>query len=128
MSRRRTVVEPNIVKVLIALAILLGIGTFFYAHAEGWSYFDALYFSVTTLTTIGYGDLHPTHTISKVFTMIYILVGVGSLLFALSVITQKLIESQRKMINKAEEIAQHLEKEEEQQEEIILAIEEKDNK
>ena len=41
---------------------------------------DSLYFSVTTLTTVGYGDLVPTNDTSKLFTLIYILAGVGILL------------------------------------------------
>ena len=57
--------------------ITLVIGTLFYHFVENWSYLDALYFSLTTLTTIGYGDLIPTTTFSKVFTIIYIFLGLG---------------------------------------------------
>ena len=44
---------------LIATMIIIS-GTFFYSSVEGWSVVDALYFCMMTLTTIGYGDLHPT--------------------------------------------------------------------
>ena len=40
---------------------------------------DALYFSVTTLTTVGLGDLAPTTTIGKLFTIVYIFSGLGLL-------------------------------------------------
>jgi hypothetical protein len=40
---------------------------------------NALYFCVVTLATIGYGDLHPETRLGKVFTIIYIFVGVGTL-------------------------------------------------
>jgi len=56
---------------------LLASGTVFYSSVEGWSLLDALYFSVITLATVGYGELHPTNTLSKVFTIFYILVGAG---------------------------------------------------
>lgn len=43
-------------------------------------YIDALYFSIITLTTIGYGDFSPQTTEGKVFTIFYIIVGIGVIL------------------------------------------------
>ena len=65
---------------------LLGAGTFFYYEVEGWSLVDSLYFSVTTLATIGYGDLAPQTTFGKLFTIMYIFVGIGSLLGFLNMV------------------------------------------
>jgi voltage-gated potassium channel Kch len=45
---------------------------------------DALYFSVATLTTVGYGDFSPQTAAGKLFTVVYVLVGVGLLLAFLS--------------------------------------------
>lgn len=64
----------------IVVVVVLVSGTLFYSRAEGWSMVDALYFSVITLATVGYGDLHPSTPLSKVFTILYLLVGVGILL------------------------------------------------
>ena len=62
----------------LALAFLLLLsGTLFYRSVEGWSWVDALYFSVTTVSTVGLGDLPPTTNASKLFTVLYIFVGVG---------------------------------------------------
>ncbi len=61
---------------VLCLAILLS-GTVFYSSVEGWHWLDALYFSATTLSTVGFGDLAPATPIGKVFTVIYIFVGVG---------------------------------------------------
>jgi voltage-gated potassium channel len=52
-------------------------GTTFYSFAENWSVVDAFYFSVTTLTTVGFGDPAPTTTLGKLFTVLYIFVGLG---------------------------------------------------
>ena len=62
---------------LLVLVGLLVSGTIFYSTVEGWGILDSLYFSVTTLATVGYGDLHPTTPLSKLFTMLYIVLGVG---------------------------------------------------
>lgn len=45
-------------------------------YLEGWEFVDALYFTVTTILTIGYGDLHVTRTISKIVAIIFMLLVV----------------------------------------------------
>ena len=50
---------------------------FFYTRFEEMRWLDALYFSVITLTTIGYGDFAPQIDIGKIFTIGYVLTGVG---------------------------------------------------
>ena len=64
---------------LWALSTLL-VGMFFYHWAEGWSYLDALYFCVVSLATVGYGDLTPTTPIARMFTIVYLINGIGILL------------------------------------------------
>lgn len=59
---------------------VLLIGTFVYHWLEGWSYLDSLYFCVISLATIGYGDLTPTTPEAKLFTIVYIINGIGILL------------------------------------------------
>ena len=62
---------------LLVLVVQLVCATTFYSMVEGWAVLDSLYFSVITLATVGYGDLHPTTPLSKVFTMVYMILGVG---------------------------------------------------
>lgn len=52
-------------------------GTMFYATVEGLRWVDALYLSMVTLTTLGYGDLHPVTDAGKLFTIVYMLSGMG---------------------------------------------------
>ena len=61
----------------LALGIALALGTLFYWRTEEWSLLDSLYFWVMTIATIGYGDLTPTHGLSKGFTIIYAVMGIG---------------------------------------------------
>jgi len=65
-------------RVLLALVVtLLVSGTAFFTLVEKWSILDAFYFSVTTLTTVGFGDPAPTTALGKIFTVVYIFVGLG---------------------------------------------------
>jgi voltage-gated potassium channel Kch len=61
----------------LILFTLLVSGTVFYSTVEGWGIVDSLYFSVVTLSTVGYGDLSPGTTAGKLFTIFYILIGIG---------------------------------------------------
>jgi voltage-gated potassium channel len=65
---------------LVTTMLVLGIGATIYHYIEGWSWVDSFYFSVITLTTIGYGDFSPQTDTGKVFTIFYIMVGLGIIL------------------------------------------------
>jgi len=65
---------------LIYVAIILLIGAVLYHWLEGWSWIDSFYFVVITLTTIGYGDLTPTTSLTKLITIFYGINGVVVLL------------------------------------------------
>lgn len=69
-------------------------GTFAYHTLEKWNYVDSLYFSTTTLLTVGFGDLHPTSSASKLFTVFYMISGVSVGLIALTAIASYLFENQ----------------------------------
>ena len=83
---------PNIsmrVQLVVAsssLAGLIAVGTVVYKYLETWTWIQSFYFSVVTLCTVGYGDLHPSSDASRLFTAFYILVGVTIALAALAVI------------------------------------------
>lgn len=80
--------DPEFRALFFLVMILLVSGTVFYSQIEHWNYLDSLYFSVTTLATVGYGDFHPKTDIGKIFTMIHIFVGVGTLLGFVDVIAR----------------------------------------
>lgn len=76
-------------------AALLFVGTAFYALAEGWTVVQSFYFSVVALTTVGFGDLAPGSDLTRAFTAVYILVGVGVLLALLTAVIQKYVKEAR---------------------------------
>lgn len=71
----------------LLLASLAG-GTLAYAVLEGWSLLDALYMTVTTLTTVGFREVHPLSTAGRIFTIILILFGVTMIFTSVGIISQ----------------------------------------
>ena len=69
--------DPQFRTLAVLVVFTLLSGTLFYRAVEGWSTVDAFYFSVTTLTTVGLGDLAPSTTFGKLFTALYIFAGLG---------------------------------------------------
>ncbi len=64
---------------LFIFIILLLIGsTAFYVKVEQWNVVDALYFSIMTMATVGYGDVVPTTDVGKFFTMLYAFLSIGA--------------------------------------------------
>lgn len=64
------------------ISMLIGLvvtGTLGYRLIEGWSWFDALYMTVITLATIGYGETNPLHMQGRIFTVILIVMGVATI-------------------------------------------------
>jgi hypothetical protein len=72
--------DPESRDLVLFAALTLLTGMTFYHTVEGWNWLDSLYFCVVTLTTIGYGDLAPATPLGKMFTIVYIVVGLGTLL------------------------------------------------
>lgn len=65
-------------QLLAAFSILtLAVGTIVYHSIEKWSWVDSFYFSAVSLTTVGYGDLTPTTDKGKLFTVLYLFIGIG---------------------------------------------------
>jgi len=75
----------------IFLVLLVG-GTIVFNRIEGWSYVDSLYFSVATISTLGYGDLVPTTDLSKIIVIFYSLAGIAIFLYFVSVMTKYYLE------------------------------------
>ncbi len=72
---------------MVALVLALAYGTAGYMVLAGFGFVDALYMTVTTLTTVGFGEVEPLDTTGRVFTMTLIVVGLGAVFALLAVLT-----------------------------------------
>lgn len=87
--------DPEFDALFTLVIAILGLGTVFYHYNEGWGWLDSLYFSVTTLTTVGYGDLSPHTAGGKVFTIVYLFIGIGILLSFVTYVADHAVEERK---------------------------------
>lgn len=89
---RHVVARFRLPVALLASALAYGVAG--YVVIEGWSFLDALYMSVTTLTTVGYREVHPLSTPGRIFTITLVLFGVLILFAAVGSMAQLLISGE----------------------------------
>ena len=98
----------------ILLAIVIVIGTTGFTLIDHWSVFDAFYMTIITISTVGYGEVHPQGTAGRAFSSVLIVVGVGTMLFGFGVFAETLAENafgnfrrQNQMERRLEELRDH---------------------
>lgn len=76
------------------------VGTSFYHLVEGWRWLDSVYFCVMTLSTVGYGDFSPQTDSGKIFTIFYVLIGIGIVFAIFARLAEALLTSHRVQLQK----------------------------
>jgi len=76
-------VKPKLVGAVLVIGLMIAIGTIFYYYIENWSWIDSLFFSISYITTAGHATMVPLTDIGKLFTSVYLLVGVSIGLYIL---------------------------------------------
>jgi voltage-gated potassium channel len=77
---------------LISLSIVIAAGTLGFHLIEGWSWFDGFYMTLTTMTTIGYGEIHPLSHTGRIFNSFLIVASVLAAGFTIGTLTHSLLE------------------------------------
>lgn len=90
---RQLLGDPEGRGLVVLVASLVAGGSAFYRLVEDMSWIDSVYFTVITLTTVGYGDLAPSTAAGKVFTMFYVLVGVGLLVTFVTEVARRTVDA-----------------------------------
>lgn len=86
--------------ILGLLAILVASGTAFFHFVEGWSLLDSYFFTVVTLSTVGYGNLVPVTVLGKVGTTVLIFLGIGVFALAIQHVGDRAVHRRAKRIER----------------------------
>jgi voltage-gated potassium channel len=97
ISRQRSPAVQLLIA-LVALAGLTILGTAGYVLIEGMAFIDALYMTVITLSTVGYGETVPLSEIGRLYTIGLIVLGLGTVFYAVGTLASFLIEGRLRQI------------------------------
>ena len=99
---------------LLLFGATLLVGTLGYVLIEGWSLEEAAYMAVTTVATVGFGEIHPLSSRGRLFTIALILVGVGAIFYAFGSAMTFIFEGhltqrwgRRRMENRIKQVSNH---------------------
>ena len=76
---------------IVLLILLLFIGVLGFRLISNYSWIDAVYMTVITVTTVGFGEVHPLDPQAKIFTVFLILTSVVIVGYAFKIITEYII-------------------------------------
>lgn len=107
--------RSKIYTAIMMLIVLLCIGILGYRFLSGYSWLDAIYMTVITITTVGFAEVNPLDIQSKIFTIFLILTSVVIVGYAISIITEYILSrnnfediKQRKMQKKIDAMSNHI--------------------
>jgi voltage-gated potassium channel len=107
--------RSKIYTALVMLIVLIFIGVLGYKFISGYQWIDAIYMTVITITTVGFAEVNPLDTPSKIFTVFLILASVVIVGYALSIITEYILSrnnfediKQRKMQKRINAMSNHI--------------------
>jgi voltage-gated potassium channel len=80
--------------VFFSLFVIILVGVSGYMFIEGWRFLDALYMTVITIASVGYGETHALTNNGRIFTMMLILFGSGTLIYCFSICTAIIVEGE----------------------------------
>ncbi len=76
------------------ISLIVSIGTVGYMSIEDWTLLDAFYMTMITLTTVGFKEIHDLSVAGKLFTIILVISGVGTVFYSLGIGAQFIVEGE----------------------------------
>ncbi|MGD0281103.1 MAG: NAD-binding protein [Dissulfurispiraceae bacterium] len=98
----------------VLIFLIVTLGTTGFIIIERWNFLDALYMTIITLTTVGYGEVHPLSSEGRIFNIFLIIGGVGTVFYALSTGAKLVLEGElqelfgrKRLEKKIKELSHH---------------------
>ncbi|MEW5807596.1 MAG: potassium channel protein [Acidobacteriota bacterium] len=93
------------------LLLIIVVGTFGYTMIEGWTLFDSFYMTIITIFTIGYSEVNPLSNAGRIFNILIIFFGVGTVFYLAASIMEEFVENRlikgKKMEKDIQKIRDH---------------------
>jgi voltage-gated potassium channel len=86
--------QKNFALLFVAVGAVLAVGTAGYMYIEEWNILDSFWMVVITLTTVGFGEIHPLSTHGRIWTLAILAVGMGVIVASASMVTSFVVEGQ----------------------------------
>jgi voltage-gated potassium channel len=99
--------QRQVKKIAILFCSITAFGVAGFMLVEGWSFFDSLYMTIITFSTVGFNEVHPLSPGGRIFTVVLIVLGVGTFLYMITSIAEFVVTGQlsgalgRRRMNKA---------------------------
>jgi voltage-gated potassium channel len=84
--------QKELLASLLALGGVFWLGTIWYKWFEGWSWVDAAYMTMITLSTVGFGETYPLSSPSRLFTILLILLGLITIGYIVNRFTEAIVQ------------------------------------
>src|SRR2546423_9345089 len=91
MSAEHPLLRFRLAFILLAIVIVIGVAG--YMLINGWNLADSFYMVITTIATVGYGEIHPQGVPGRMFTSALIVIGVATALYSFGVFAQTLSDN-----------------------------------
>jgi voltage-gated potassium channel len=79
---------------MVFLGSLTLVGTLGFTLIEGWSLFDSFYMTILTISTVGYGEVHPLTGAGRIFASVVIVLGIGTAIYTFTRLGQVVLEGE----------------------------------
>ncbi|MBC2694070.1 MAG: potassium channel protein [Desulfobacteraceae bacterium] len=90
--------EKHLIVSFLLTFLIVSFGTVGYIVIEGWDILDALYMTVITMGTVGYGEVHEISKTGRLFTILLIFFGVGYFVYIAGIVVQFMVEGRMRTI------------------------------
>lgn len=88
------ITQQRLLLASLVIILMLMVGATGFHFLEGWGWLESLYTAAQTVTTVGYGDLTPMTRPGRIFAIVFMLTGVGTVLYALTLLAQAVIQTE----------------------------------